>query len=194
MFKAILVYLSIFTLMQSKCGDGCLRCRAPDTCLYCDLNLGYRLKSGGCEQFELLNCLYADEQGRCLACNEGFYLDKITYKCVVVVPESKIDNCQHYSAPKICSVCKPGHVINAGKCQVLETGQIDNCLYQDNAGNCLECKENHLRSIDRKSCIVNPESISCASYDNISCLNCKEQYIYNQNAYLAQLYGFSTKT
>ncbi len=57
-------------------------------------------------------------------------------------------------------------------------------MYQDSNGNCLECNQGFLRSIDRKTCLSNPEEENCASYDTISCFDCKLSYIYNQNSYI----------
>ncbi len=40
-----------------------------------------------------------------MSCEEGFYLDKITFKCVSVSNDGFIENCKYYQLPKVCSVC-----------------------------------------------------------------------------------------
>ena len=49
-----------------------------------------------------------DSEGGCLFCNEGYYVDANTLKCIAVDELSIVNNCSHYSMLGSCIKCDHG--------------------------------------------------------------------------------------
>lgn len=62
-----------------------------------------------------------------MTCYDGFHLDFATKKCIKILEEDLIENCQNYSSPTTCSNCQTGFFLGAGKCEKI-ANPIENCI------------------------------------------------------------------
>ena len=84
MSKIILLISLIVNLWNSECTKGCLSCTTEDTCLLCDITNNYILSEGSCTQIERANCKKYDFGGRCLKCDNEYYLSEDSGVCELV--------------------------------------------------------------------------------------------------------------
>lgn len=186
-FKQYLIILSILSTILANCKDGCLRCGPTKKCLFCDFQQGYYLKEGACEKLETNNCTNFSLNGNCSLCNEEYFVDSVSKKCVKV--ETFIENCKFYDSASQCNTCKESHYVLNGKCLKLED-EISNCkLYYDKL-RCLECVTNYELQSDLKNCEKSPESRNCSIFSNLNCKECSNGYLENENYYLDVFFSF----
>lgn len=160
-------------------------------CRLCDFTSGYTLNGSDCTKITLENCVTMNQRGRCLTCDDGFYIDPSTSKCVAVATNDLIQNCRTYTGPSNCSVCSTGFYLNNGACVAIDS-PIQNCDVQNNTGVCLLCKSGFYLSLDNKSCQAGSTNDNCASYTNIECSSCGGGFIKNLNNYLYQFINLTS--
>lgn len=61
-----------------------------------------------------------DNEGNCLFCKSGFYIDPNTEKCIIVDEYTIVNNCSHYSMLGSCIKCDHGFYLNKGICEIPE--------------------------------------------------------------------------
>ena len=49
-----------------------------------------------------------DDEGACILCDAGYYVDSNTSKCIVVDAITVVNNCSHYSTLGSCIKCDHG--------------------------------------------------------------------------------------
>ena len=126
-------------------------------------------------------------RGECLQCQDKFYLDKSTEKCVELPTNKPIENCRYYADPATCAQCLPEFVIGEEGCEQ-SANPIKDCDAENKNGICMECKAGFILSISKVSCIASPGDDSCSGYSNIECSSCASGFILNLNHYLHEMY------
>ena len=58
-----------------------MKCSSDNKCLLCDITRNYILKDDACFSTTVENCALFDFIGKCLICNDGFYLNTYSAKC-----------------------------------------------------------------------------------------------------------------
>ena len=65
------------------------------TCNKCSSNLKFDSSLKQCVSGDLKNCLIFDSNGKCVLCNEKFYIDS-SGNCVEIIEKETITNCYQY--------------------------------------------------------------------------------------------------
>jgi hypothetical protein len=104
MIKILACFLAIQLTIQT-CDKGCLRCAnlsatsTEKVCTLCDLSSRYYLKDKTCTISDAENCMSINStDGSCSFCNQDYYLDSTTKKCVAVATDKKVTDCTHYDS------------------------------------------------------------------------------------------------
>ncbi len=188
-FATIVISL-LLELTNSICGDGCLRCNQQDQCLVCDFSSSYFYVAGECQRAEIDNCAFLSQDGRCLSCEVGFYLDSTTFTCVKIQEENKIPHCVKYFTSSTCLNCEPDFYQENGVC-VRVFDPIPGCVIHGKEI-CLECDKGLTIHPNRERC-VKPEHLdNCRFYSYLFCDECRRGYFYNPNYYMEYLFGSNT--
>lgn len=185
----LLVFLLI-SITQERCLEGCLRCSEDNKCLYCDVLNGYQLRSERCIKPQIPNCVLTDEKFHCLRCNPDYYLNRTLNKCMELITEIRVENCEIHEGPKTCQLCQKNFYLKNGAC-ISISSPISNCRLENGRGVCLECEPEYIRSVDKKSCLVKPEIQNCGTHKWVSCNKCSSNYLNNDNFYYDILFNFN---
>ena len=104
MIKLLSCFLAIQLTIQN-CDKGCLRCSnlsatsTEKVCVLCDLTAKYYLKDTTCIASDTENCMTINStDGNCALCNQYYYLDIITKKCITVATDKKVTDCVYYDS------------------------------------------------------------------------------------------------
>ena len=118
MIKLIAFFLAIQLTLQT-CDKGCLRCASlsatstEKVCVLCDLTARYYLKDKTCVVSDAENCQVINPvDGSCAVCNQDYYLDSTTKKCVAVATDKKVTDCVAYDSSENCLVCSSGKYLS----------------------------------------------------------------------------------
>lgn len=192
MLKYLSLLTTLFHLLTPECLEGCLKCNTRDECLFCDGTSNYILDGLTCKKIQLSNCLTINIAGNCLTCDENYYLDKQTYKCVNIEESNQIENCLAYEGAKECSVCMKDFIIDNSVCKAVEKA-IEGCEMVDAADSskCSACGIEYILALDKKSCVKISDIQNCGSYSLLQCVSCKDNYVINKNIYIDKIYNFN---
>lgn len=118
MIKLIACFLAIQLTIQT-CDKGCLRCTnlsatsTEKVCALCDSTARYYLKDKGCTLSTAENCQAINTtDGNCAVCNQDYYLDATTKKCVAVATDKKVTDCVYYDSTQNCQLCASGKYLS----------------------------------------------------------------------------------
>ena len=130
----------------------------------------YVLSNGACVASTQTNCNWLSNNGNCLVCNSGYFVDSSTFKCVQA--SSTVGNCELYSSATTCLQCKKGTFFNSttSNCTAV-TSAIANCDYYQTASNCAVCSMNYKRN-SASSCEQETTNIGCTESSGV-CLSCR---------------------
>ena len=117
--KTFIIILLILGLTTQSCTKGCLKCTAENKCILCDTTALFKTNADSCATVDQSNCSVINLEGDCLGCDDGYWLNSTTKKCVVVETEKKVTNCKSYTGTQTCSNCEPHFVIEAAKCKAV---------------------------------------------------------------------------
>lgn len=184
MIKFILIASLAIMSARQTCTAGCLKCTTDGSCIVPDILNSYYLNGTTATLVTLTNCSLSSVDGKCVACNSGFFLDSSTGKCVAVLTANVIANCAAYGSATSCSVCKAGYYLNTNTCAAVET-TITNCSAYDTTSTCFYCANGYLLALDYKSCTVTPPITNCGDFSFVRCNSCDSGYVLNPNNYLA---------
>ena len=181
--KPITILLTLF-LITSKtltCSPGCLKCLPNSECFICDFINHYQITpKKTCELKKMENCLYLDQNGKCLKCSQNHYKDVITSNCIK--NENSIENCIFYKSSNSCSICQKGFYIKSSRCEKVKD-EIDNCLVNSSETSCIECDTGFVKSLDYLSCEKIDDNTNCSLFNFVSCENCVAGFSKNQSFY-----------
>ena len=187
---AFICLVTLPTLLNAKCAEGCLKCKGNNVCQVCDAVSLYVLSEGECLKQKLEFCLLTFNLYSCLQCYPGFYTE-LNGKCVRN-PEgvNEIKNCLVYESYTRCKTCKQYYFLGEdGKtCERIKTEPITNCTVYEKDKVCITCGD-FILSTDRSRCDV-PEfpDKKCMFYSNkTSCKKCKENYYLDKNYYIRHI-------
>ena len=107
---------------ETFCPPGCLKCEEK-ICLLCDFYSGYSLVISSCRNPNDLNCLLHNHDDKCLQCSSGYYYNSIDEKCLKLVEDELINDCDLYSGPLTCNSCKSDFMIKNASC--IKKGQVE---------------------------------------------------------------------
>lgn len=124
-----------FLLLLAKatlqvCSDGCLVCSSTGQCKLCDLSSFYIPQVGSCVKREVQNCLYINQSGDCLECEDGFFYNLFERKCLELELKKKIDNCVKYKNALECEKCAKNYFLKGGVCEKVSI-QVPGCSIQN---------------------------------------------------------------
>ena len=173
--------------LDTFCMEGCLKCREKK-CLFCDFLLGYFLtESGYCKKGETTNCQQVNYDGKCLVCVQN-YFPQSDGTCAEVAEAERVENCAIYGENSVCAYCQKDHYLATDSCVAVEN-KIDNCaLYSNSGKNCEVCESGSFLYIDKKYCIYLESFRGCAFWSQLHCNSCIDNYYYNKNSYLVDLF------
>ena len=177
-----LITLLILGLTAQNCIKGCLKCSSDGKCILCDTTSFYKTNADSCSQIEQPNCEMINLLGDCISCQDGYWLNSSTKKCVVVETEKIVTNCRSYSSTQTCRNCDAHFVIASAKCEGVQT-QITNCEVYQSGSVCERCKSGYFVSFDGKSCIIVPSISNCDHLSRFKCDSCGGNFILNKNLY-----------
>ena len=153
-----------------------------NNCSLC--NPGYYMtEDHQCEQCSA-GCEYCNNGTVCLECSKGYYLRKLTGKCLQI-PHNDYSKCEYYSTSKVeCSLyntdCIYETVNDVGYCSYKGL----NCSSWDSASRCIRCDSGHvLNQANLMSCKEKIEG--CLTYGNKIINNVSEEVCIecNSNGY-----------
>ena len=187
LLKIILILLTTSGLTNSICHNGCLRCGKDDRCLFCDYTSNYIMKEGGCIINTNPDCKIMDQNGRCLMCNNNYFLDISVGSCVSVPADKEIRNCLSYGSLTVCKKCAANSYLQNGKCFDIEL-RVPGCKVQGK-DICLECDKGRILHPSRERCMSDPLEDNCLNYGYLKCNQCKSGFVLNPNYFLHSLFG-----
>ena len=182
MLKNYVILILVIGLTTQTCVKGCLKCTVDDKCVLCDTSSNYKLSADSCSLVDLPNCSLINLSGDCNVCNDGYWLNTTTKKCIVVETEKMVTNCEKYTSSQTCQTCKSHFYIEEAKCKAVTT-QITNCEENKNALLCEDCKDGYFVSSDEKKCESIPSISNCKSFSRFKCENCLGSFFLNNNLY-----------
>lgn len=184
-----LVLFSVLAVaVRSQCSLGCLKCTSGNACLFCDVSNSYFLSNSTCIQGVLANCQVPTQEGTCSLCQNSFYIDPNTKKCVAVPTANQITGCLQYNQQFACKTCNTGFVISMGTC-VPTNVTLPGCAYPINNVTCGQCGPGFMTSYNGSNCVAVPSIPNCLSFSFGQCAACQSNFYFNQNLYLANIYG-----
>jgi hypothetical protein len=163
-----------------KCPDNCLYCHEESKeCTFCDSGYNLNKVSNTCEKIQIENCYSLSPQGKCLICENHFYLDND--KCVPC--NEKIEHCSYCTAKEesmMCLSCQIGYFSTGNTCKACakdcnhcssdrcfvcrngyffnnatnscEACQIDNCQLCKTNDVCMQCRQGFYFDKEKRSC------------------------------------------
>jgi hypothetical protein len=185
--KLLMIFL-ILNRLKSVCDKGCLRCTPENTCELCDMMDFYKLVNNACEKVVSENCLLINQSGECVACNQGFYIEKTSRKCIAV--DKPIQNCFFYDSTQSCMICNTDFFLDGIDCKPV-TNKIANCQFYVLANQCSICQDGYLIDFDSKTCTQVAKN-TCVNFSRIKCDKCNSAYIKNENLYFKEIFKFSS--
>ena len=183
MLKAFIIALIAISGTRQACAAGCLKCNTAGDCLVADITTNYYLNGTTATKVTLDNCQQITHDGKCGLCNQNYYVDAATGKCVAVPTASLISNCSTYSNATSCTTCATDYYLSANACVAVET-KIANCMTYSGAAVCSQCAKDYLLSLDAKSCVAAPTTSNCGDYTFVRCNTCESGFVLNPNNYL----------
>lgn len=191
MIFKILLCMALVSSTHQRCLEGCLRCAEDNSCLYCNVQKGFQLRSGLCIKPDISNCVLTNDYSLCLECESGYYLDSALNQCLSILEETLLENCSTYSEPGVCSLCDQGFYLKNGACNEIAS-PISNCKVENQWGICEECQIGYLRSIDKTACVQKSTISKCGTQKHVTCRECATGFLLNENYYFDLLYSFNT--
>ena len=189
MFIKLLIFAIMVQNGFQQCAVGCLKCTSGNLCLVCDTPVGYFLSSTSntCLKGTIDNCTILSQIGVCANCNEGYYLDGNTLKCVAIPTAKVITNCASYTNSLDCNFCKKDFRIQNAACVAVTTA-VTNCLTYKSDGTCKTCNVNYTFALNGLDCVAIPTNIpNCVRYTFMNCRQCTDDAVNNPNNELANL-------
>lgn len=185
MVTRLLLLLQLARELAAQCAQGCLRCNAANQCLLCDVTSKYVLSNGACVASTQTNCNWLSNNGNCLVCNSGYFVDSSTFKCVQA--SSTVGNCELYSSATTCLQCKKGTFFNSttSNCTTVNSA-IANCDYYLTATTCAVCATNYFPNPAGTACLSS-SSGTCALFSPVRCANCTAGFFLNPNFYFKSI-------
>ena len=164
-------------LYQNGCeplSAGCSAQTSPTVCTACDSS--NFLNGDSCSVYSTdLNCkTFKDDADECVDCNDYYYHDPSTKKCV------QITSCETFDVNKVdCTVCKAGNVLNTNTKQC-DARQAANCkTVLPNIDQCDQCNEDSYKDAgDGNKCKKTTTVDFCQVYQTTSdaCKSCIAGY------------------
>ena len=172
--KIILLYLTLIltTPTTSECILGCQKCDlTKGTCLVCDQTNNFYLTNNKCEKKIVKNCKIYDE-GSCLMCNDGYFLEKFMKKCISLDFGVLVENCQSYLKIGECVKCKSLFFLEGNFCWEVSE-KIDGCLFYKGSFACEECENGFLMDFGKEKCLqVFRADENCVTRSFVECVGC----------------------
>ena len=180
-----------FHSATQDCGEGCLSCAETGDCLVADTRNYYYIEGKTAVQSTDAKCVLLSNEGECLACTSGYYLDNNTSSCVAVPAGSLIDHCSTYNTANSCSACDNDYYLDNNACVAVQQA-IANCKQYSTEITCAGCEEGYLVSPQGDGCVEAPDVPNCSDFTYVRCKACEEGYTLNQNMYLHRILRSST--
>lgn len=168
---------------RTACGEGTLQCSPDDFPLVCDFTKSMILNEEGTECIlnKIDGCLlpaFSSSSSPCFQCEAGKVLDQDKTKCLDVVTDKLVENCEHYDRlNSSCISCKDKFYLYQAKCHSVGDKVVENCVAYDSNGDCAQCKYNYY--LRENSCFEFTTSDNCYVNTNRKCISCSEKYILN---------------
>ncbi len=139
------------------------------------------------------NCAKADFLGVCAECPKNSYLDQITFNCVEVPLDIRIENCLLYVSDSQCYKCEENYYYNDITCEAVPA-VIPSCESYDSYDPtlCTRCAPGTVLSADKQSCPKVQQLENCALYSPLRCDKCKTGFVKDKNVFYEFLYDFFT--
>ena len=121
------------------------------------------------------NCMFYDENGACIHCNRGFFLESALCKPIPVNPR-----CITYSSFTLCSQCEPGYIVDGSTGLCVTSSNTDkNCLILTDNTTCSVCLSSFYP--DAGVCKLRSTAVqNCRTYDSTPvCIECAPHYYVN---------------
>ena len=189
--KAMLLMLLMIGFSNQICNIGCLKCTLENKCILCDTLTFYKAENDSCVLVDQPNCNLINLGGDCLRCENGYWLNNTTKKCVVVQEEKRVKNCASYSSTQNCLACRAHFVSEFNICKAV-TNKLNNCDEYQTMNTCGRCEEGFFLSSDQKTCVSVPKIKNCHFFSRFKCESCSKNYIFNRNYYLNSSFKIST--
>lgn len=137
-----------FRLFETRCInflkiENCVNYLDESHCEVCENGFKPTGTSERCEEVtdEVINCAIYGANGECLACVQGYYVDKVTENEVEVQVCSAFidDNCAEPLTATECDTCDVNYVKDptTNKCVLLDVeDRVPGCQYYTGPGNC----------------------------------------------------------
>lgn len=182
----LLIAILLIGYSTQQCTIGCLRCNTLNQCVLCDITNNYFLNGNSCSLTTQTNCLLLAQNGNCVSCNNNFYLDVNSQRCLSVTTANVVANCVTYNSGQVCTSCTGNFFIAAGRCSAVNI-TITNCNSYIGNGVCAGCSNGFIQSNDFNSCVAIPSNNNCLVYTFIGCRACSAGFINNPNFYFTSL-------
>lgn len=184
-----LVLFSVLTsAVHSQCTVGCLKCNTNNTCIFCDVMNSYFLTNSTCVQGTLSNCQTPNQDGTCSLCQNSFYVDPNTKKCIAVPTANLITGCLQYNQQFACNYCNTGFTMSMGTC-IPTNITLPGCAFPINNVTCGQCSPGYMASYNTSGCIAIPSIPNCLAFSFGQCSTCSSNFYFNQNYYLSNIYS-----
>ena len=178
----IIIAILLVGYSTQQCTIGCLVCSTLNQCTLCDITNNYFLNGNSCVLSTQSNCLLLAQNGNCVVCNNNFYLDVNSQKCLSVTTANVVSNCANYNSGQICTACSGNFFIFGGQCQAVNI-TISNCNSYLSNGVCSGCVNGFIQSNDFTSCVAVPTNTNCLIFTFLGCKQCNAGFINNPNYY-----------
>jgi hypothetical protein len=169
------------------CNDGlfltregeCIPCHYVEGCIsgQCDgykclkCKKGYYPKGKGCAKCED-SCSSCEENGKCVDCVDGYYLDLEYGKCLQVFEP---ENCETKDDKGLCAKCKKGYGFDRFRKCVKCDASCKEC--SENADKCTACKDTFF--LQNEKCVA-CSTRGCDLCDEQQCFSClPNSYLHN---------------
>ena len=180
LIKLVLFCWIFFLQSTSACSTGCLLCKNK-VCVICDNFNSYYKVGDICTKKELDKCLKSFDGEKCQECEEEYYIDFQTQRCVKFTNDFPIENCKTYKYENDCISCQDEYYLSEGVCKKVEN-VIDKCIAYSDPKTCSRCN-NSMLSEDGKTCL-DFEDPNCMAISTIECIQCATGYTLYKNKYL----------
>jgi len=160
------------TAQQAISQTGCLAWNGNQYCTQCDnANLYYQI-GNGCVRYSGNACVAIDYLGRCINCQQGFYL-AYGNTCQLV---TYIVGCTLYAtdtSTTVCRTCAAGYILVQNRC----LQSVANCdQYIPGTNICARCALGYTQAADWCSCVPG-NILNCIQYDCIGlCVLCNSTF------------------
>ena len=124
------------------------------------------------------NCMFYDENGACIHCVRGYFLQAAQCKPIPVNPR-----CITYSSFTQCSQCEPGYIVDGSTGLCVTSSNTDkNCLTLTDNTTCLICLPSYYP--DGGVCKLRSLAVqNCRTYDSTpTCIECAPHFYINAGA------------